>query len=212
MWVISGSENVFEMRIATLNGLFYNAPLVFLFIIPAITMRTFAEEKRTGTIELLYTKPLKDIEILLAKYLSGFFIIFISLLPTWIYYMSVDYIADPAGAGIDIGGTIGGYIGLYLIAAIFLAIGIFCSSCTKNQVVSFLMALTLSFFFYKGFDAIGTFSWWGSWDGTIQSLGISAHYQSLQKGVLDTRDLTYFISLSLIFLALTHLILKSRRW
>ena len=211
MWVVSGSENVFEMRISTLNGLFYNAPLIFLFIIPAITMRTFAEEKRSGTIELLYTKPLKDFQILLAKYLSGFFIIFISLMPTWIYYVSVFYMGDPVG-NIDIGGTIGGYIGLYLIAAIFLAIGVFCSSCTSNQVVSFLLALTLSFIFYQGFDAIGSYSWWGTWDGAVQSIGISSHYQSLQRGVLDTRDLTYFISLTAIFLVLTQLVLKSRKW
>ncbi|MBT4776299.1 MAG: gliding motility-associated ABC transporter permease subunit GldF [Crocinitomicaceae bacterium] len=211
MWVFSGSENVFEMRISTLNSLFFNAPLIFMFIIPAITMRSFAEEKRTGTIELLLTKPLTDTQIVLAKYLAGFSLIFIALLPTWVYYVSIYLMGDPVG-NIDNGGTLGGYIGLYLIGAVFVAIGTFCSACTKNQVIAFLFALVLSFLFYHGFEHLGSYSWWGTWDGAIQSIGIQQHFTALQNGLLDTRDLSYFISLILIFLVITRLVLKSRKW
>ncbi|MBL4704732.1 MAG: gliding motility-associated ABC transporter permease subunit GldF [Flavobacteriales bacterium] len=211
MWILSGMENVFEIRIATLNSLFYNAPLVFMFIIPAITMRMFAEEKRTGTIELLYTKPLTDLQILLGKYLAGFFLIFMALLPTWIYYISIYYMGDPVG-NIDTGGTFGGYIGLYFIGATYVAIGIFCSACTKNQVISFLFSLVLCFIFYQGFDLLGSYSIFGTLDGAVQSIGIRQHYASLQKGILDTRDITYFLSLIAIFLVLTRLVLQSRKW
>lgn len=211
MWVFSGSENVFEMRISTLNSLFFNAPLIFMFIIPAITMRSFAEEKRTRTIELLLTKPLTETQIVLAKYLAGFFLIFIALLPTWVYYISIYFMGDPIG-NIDNGGTIGGYIGLYFIGAVFVAIGVFCSVCTKNQVIAFLFSFVLSFLFYHGFEYLGSYSWWGTWDGAIQSIGIQQHFTSLQNGLLDTRDITYFFSLISIFLVVTRLVLKSRKW
>lgn len=210
MWVFSGMENVFEMQVASLYSLFYNAPIILMFIIPAITMRSFAEEKRTGTIELLFTKPISDTRILLGKYFAGFFIIIIALLPTLIYYASIVIMGDPPG-NIDDGGTLGGYIGLFFIAAIFLAIGVFCSACTKNQVISFLFSLVLCFIFYQGFDLFGTYSTWGTFDGAIQSLGIRQHYNSLQKGVLDTRDLAYFISLTVTFLILTRLVLQRRK-
>ena len=211
MWVFSGLSNVFEQQIASLEPLFYNAPIILMFIVPAITMKSFAEEKRTGTIELLLTKPITDIQILLGKFLAGFFIIFIGLLPTLIYYASIYTMGDPPG-NIDNGGTVGGYIGLFFISAIFVAIGVFCSACTKNQVISFLFAFVLCFLFYQGFSLAGTYSWFGTADSMVQNIGISTHYAALQKGVLDTRDLSYFITMIVSFLTFTWLILQARKW
>lgn len=211
MWVFSGQENVFMGGRATMDGLFYNAPILFLFIIPAITMRSFAEEKRTGTIELLFTKPLSDMKIILAKYFAGVFLVFFSLLPTLIYYQSVKYLGDPVG-NIDTGGTWGAYIGLFLLGACFVAIGIFCSALTKNQVISFLLAIVLCSLFYVGFEFLGSYDTFGSLDDVILKLGIMDHYTSIKRGVVDTRDLLYFFSLIGVFIVLTRLVLKSRSW
>jgi ABC-2 type transport system permease protein len=211
IWVISGMENVFEIRTSTLNSLFFNAPLVFMFIIPAITMRMFAEEKRTGTLELLYTKPLTDTQIILGKYLAGFFLIFLAILPTWIYYISIYNMGDPVG-NIDTGGTFGGFIGLYLIGAVYVAIGTFCSAVTRNQVLSFLFSLVICFILYTGFDFIGSYNLLGAgWDAAAQSIGIRQHYATLQKGVLDVSDIIYFLGLVVTFLVLTRLVLLRGR-
>ncbi|MFT7611479.1 MAG: ABC-2 type transport system permease protein [Parvicellaceae bacterium] len=211
IWVISGMENVFEIETSTLNSLFYNAPLVFMFIIPAITMRMFAEEKRTGTLELLYTKPLTDTQIILGKYLAGFFLIFLAILPTWIYYISIYNMGDPVG-NIDTGGTFGGFIGLYLIGAVYVAIGTFCSAVTRNQVLSFLFSLVICFILYTGFDFIGSYNLLGAgWDAAAQSIGIRQHYATLQKGVLDVSDIIYFLGLVVTFLVLTRLVLLRGR-
>ncbi|MEM9051662.1 MAG: ABC transporter permease, partial [Bacteroidota bacterium] len=195
---------------ATLDTLFYVAPWVFLFLVPAVTMRSFSEEKRTGTIELLFTRPLSDSSIILAKYFAGVVLVLLSLLPTLIYLYSVIELGNPEG-NVDMGGTLGSYLGLFFLAAGFTAIGIFASAVSDNQVVSFIVSLFLCFFCYSGLNQIASFDLFGPLDRFIQSLSISEHYDSMSRGVLDTRDIIYFFILSGIFIILTRGILKSKR-
>lgn len=207
MWVIPGQTNVFDSGFSDMGFLFINAPAIFLFLIPAITMRLFAEERRMQTLELLFTKPITDLQIVLAKYFAGLVLLIFSLLPTLIYYYSIVQLGDPIG-NIDSGGTIGSYIGLFFLGAGFLAIGLFASSLTSNQIVSFLVAVVLCFFVYLGFDFIGKNIASGDLAYGIKNLGIEEHYASIQRGVIDSRDILYFISLIVVFLLATKLSLK----
>ena len=196
---------------ASLESFFSLAPILLLFIIPAITMRLFSEEMQLGTLEWLYTKPIKDIQIILGKYFASLAIIFIALLPTLIYYFSVYQLGYPKG-NIDNGGVIGSYFGLMLLAASFCAIGTFCSSITPNQIVAFILAAVICAMLFWGFELISNFSIFeGKLDFFIKNLGISYHYDSISRGVLDTRDLIYFSSLSFFFLYLTHFQLEKRK-
>lgn len=210
MWVLPSEMNVFDAGFSDMGFLFTNAPAIFLFLIPAITMRLFAEERRMQTMELLLTKPLTDFQIVMAKYLAGIVLLLFSLLPTLVYYYSIVQLGDPVG-NIDSGGTIGSYIGLFFLGAGFLAIGLFASSITTNQIVSFLVAVVLCFFVYLGFDFIGNNISSGELAYTIKNIGIEEHYLSIQRGVIDTRDLLYFISLIVVFLLGTKLSLKRRK-
>jgi ABC-2 type transport system permease protein len=217
MWIIpsdsnsSSNSNVLDTGYANIDSLFIIAPWVFLFLIPAITMRSFADEKKAGTIELLLTRPLTDLQIILAKYLAGFILVLFSLLPTLIYYYSVYRLGSPVG-NIDTGGMWGSYIGLLFLGAAFVAIGIFASAITDNQVVSFILALFLCFFVYTGFDYIGAFPWFSKIDNIIYALGINQHYVSMSRGVIDTRDMIYFVSLIAVFILGTRTVLESRKW
>jgi ABC-2 type transport system permease protein len=174
-------------------------------------MRSFADEKKSGTIELLLTRPLTDLQIILAKYFAGFILVLFSLIPTLIYYYSVHKLGSPAG-NIDTGGMWGSYIGLMFLGAAFVSIGIFASAITDNQVVSFILALFLCFFFFAGFDFISSFSFFGKIDNIIMALGINNHYNSMSRGVLDTRDVIYFVSLISVFILSTRTVLESRKW
>jgi len=211
MWGFPGNLLVLDQGYATLDTLFYVAPWVFMFLVPAVTMRSFSEEKRTGTIELLFTRPLTDFQIILAKYFAGVVLVLLALLPTLIYYYSVYNLGNPVG-NIDQGGTLGSYIGLLFLAAGFTAIGIFASSLSDNQVVAFILALFLCFVCYSGLEQIASFDLLGSFDRSVQELGIAEHYDSMSRGVIDTRDVVYFISLSGIFIVLTKAVLQSRKW
>ncbi|MCW3103896.1 MAG: Gliding motility-associated transporter permease subunit GldF [Bacteroidetes bacterium] len=217
MWIIpsdsnsSSNSNVLDTGYANIDSLFIIAPWVFLFLIPAITMRSFADEKKAGTIELLLTRPLTDLQIILAKYLAGFILVLFSLLPTLIYYYSVHRLGSPVG-NIDTGGMWGSYIGLLFLGAAFVSIGIFASAITDNQVVSFILALFLCFFVYTGFDYIGAFPWFSKIDNLIYALGINQHYVSMSRGVIDTRDMIYFLSLIAVFILSTRTVLESRKW
>lgn len=206
MWIFPGQENVFDNGEASLDSLFYNAPMVFLFLIPAITMRLFSEEKRTGTIEMLFTKPLSDIHIILAKYFAGVVLVIFSLLPTFVYMFSIIQLGDPPG-NIDFGGTWGAYIGLFFLGAVFVAIGVFASVLTANQVVAFLLALLLSFIAYAGVDYISTV-FGGATEAVVQKFGIIEHYLSIKRGVVDSRDILYFLSVIVFFLSLSLFALK----
>ena len=211
MWVFPGDSNILDNGYANINTLFIMGPWVFMFLVPAVTMRLFAEEKRLGTIELLFTQPISDMSIILAKYFAGLFLVVFSLLPTLVYFGTVYYLGNPIG-NMDIGGMWGSYIGLLFLGAGFVAIGIFCSSITDNQIISFVIAIFLCFFCYTGFDSISALSEFGGLDDVILNLGIQEHYLSMSRGVLDTRDILYFLSLISVFLLLTKTVLDSRKW
>ncbi len=210
MWVFPGQLNVLDQGYATLDTLFYVAPWVFMFLVPAVTMRSFSEEKRTGTIELLFTRPLTDFQIILAKYMGAVFLVLLSLVPTLVYVYSVFFLGNPIG-NLDVGGTIGSYLGLFFLAAGFAAIGIFASSVTDNQVVAFIFALFLSFFCFNGLEQIASFEMFGAFDRFVERLSIAEHYDSMSRGVIDTRDVIYFVSLSGLFIVLTKAALQSRK-
>lgn len=211
MWVFPGDTNVLDGGYASLNPLFNIAPWIFMFLIPSLTMRLFADENKAGTIEFLLTKPINDLQIILAKYLAGLLLVFICLLPTLAYYFTVYYLGTPVG-NLDQGGTWGSYLGLLFLAAGFVAIGLFASSLSDNQVISFIIAVFMSFILYIGFDFIGTLALFGDLDLLIIQLGISEHYVSMSRGVIDTRDAIYFLSLISLFVLFTKTKLSSRKW
>ena len=211
LWIFDGRYNILEQGYSSIDGLFGMAPMVFLFLIPAITMRSFAEEKRVGTIELLLTRPLSDLQIILSKYFAGIILVGISILPTLVYYYSVWRLGSPVG-NIDTGGTWGSYIGLMFLGSTFVSIGIFASSVTDSQIVSFVLALVTCAVCYLGFDAISSLRIFGSADTVVQSLGILEHYDSISRGVIDTRDVIYFLTVNAFFILLTKTVLQSRKW
>ncbi len=210
MWVFP-QTSVLEFGFADMSTLFNMAPFVFLFLIPAITMRSFAEEKRNGTIELLFTQPVSDFGIVMGKYLADILLLIISLLPTLIFYYTIYQLGMPLG-NIDSAGVAGSYIGLILLGASFTSIGIFCSSLTDNQIVAFISSVFLSYLSYVGFDYIAGLSFWGSASTFISSLGIDYHYKAMSKGLIDSRDLCYFLTVIVVFVYSTKLVLSSRKW
>lgn len=211
LWVFPLGFNIVDNGYASLDNLFMIAPFVFLFLIPAITMRSFADEKRSGTIEMLLTKPITDLQLILAKFSAGVTLVLFSLIPTLVYAVSVYLLGLPPG-NMDMGGMWGSYVGLMFLGSAFVAIGIFVSSLTDNQIVAFILALTLSGFAYIGFDAVADLSLFGKADLFIMSLGIQAHYASMSRGVIDTRDVIYFFSLISVFILSTRIVLESRKW
>jgi len=199
LWVFPESS-ILDYGYAGLDSLFSTAPYLFMFLIPAITMRSLAEERREGTFELLLTRPLANWQIVLGKYLACLVLVLFALLPTLVYYYSVYQLGAPQG-NIDTGGVIGSYIGLFLLGGSFTAIGLFASSISKNQIIAFTIAVFLCFFFYSGFDSLSQMLALQSLN--LQDIGITEHYQSVSRGVLDTRDLTYFIIVVGLFICLT---------
>jgi ABC-2 type transport system permease protein len=191
--------------------LFFMAPWVFIFLISAITMRSFSEEIKQGTFEVLSTKPITDVQIVLGKYLASVSLIVFAILPTLLYFYSVYQLGLPKG-NIDVGATWGSYIGLVLLGASYAAIGVFSSAVTPNQIVAFILSMFLCFFVYVGFDQLSNLSLFGGLDSWVQSLGIQVHYDSISRGVVDTRDLVYFGSIVVFFLGLTLVVLDSRKW
>ena len=197
---------------ASLGPFFQLVPNVLTFIIPAICMRAFAEERQTGAIELLVTRPLRDVEIVLGKFFACLLLVVIALLPTLVYYYTVHQLGAPVG-NIDDGGTIGSYLGLLFLSMAFVSIGLFASSLTTNQIVSFLLALALSFWCYFGFDYLSTLPvFYGNGDVFIQSLGMQDHFRNLGRGLIDSRDVIYFLSITAFFVLLTVLSLERRKW
>lgn len=214
MWIIpseGGGYNILDNGFANIDPLFIVGPWIYLFLIPAITMRSFSEEKKSGTIELLLTRPLTDLQIILSKYFAAVSLVLLCLLPTLIYYYSVWQLGFPKG-NIDTGGTWGSYIGLVLLGAGFASIGLFASSVSENQVIAFIVAMLLCFIFYTGFDFLSSSGIFGRQEAAIKSLGINDHYVSLSRGVIDTRDVIYFVSLSAVFISLTRFTFLSRKW
>lgn len=210
LWIFPDSS-ILEYGYAGLDSLFSTAPYLFMFLIPAITMRSLSEEQKEGTFELLATKPLTDWNIVLGKYFACVVLVLFALVPTLIYYFTVYSLGATIG-NIDTGAVIGSYIGLFLLGSAFVAIGIFASSITKNQIIAFTIAVFLCFFAFSGFESISQLLSLQQFDTFLSSLGISEHYQSISRGVLDTRDLIYFLSFISLFLVITKTILGGRKW
>jgi len=207
LWVFPDSS-ILDYGYAGLDSLFNTAPYLFMFLIPAITMRSLAEERKEGTFELLLTRPLTDGQIVLGKFLACVLLVLFALIPTLIYYYSVYSLGNPPG-NVDTGAVIGSYIGLFLLGSGFAAIGLFASSVSKNQIIAFTIAVFLSYFFYAGFDSLSSLL--SLQNLGLQNIGITAHYESVSRGVLDTRDLGYFVCLSAFFIWCTLLVIKIQR-
>jgi ABC-2 type transport system permease protein len=210
MWVLP-DYNVLNLGYANLDTLFDMAPWVFIFLISAITMRSFSEEKKTGTIEILTTKPISDLQIILGKYFASVVLVLFVLLPTLLYYYTIYQMGAPKG-NLDSGAILGSYIGLFFLASAFAAIGIFSSAVSDNQIVSFILSMFLCYCFYNVFDLFADFKLLGSYDSIVASLGINSHYQSISRGVIDSRDVLYFVSLILAFVWATKMVFGSRKW
>lgn len=205
LWVFSGSYNIFDAGFADLASFFELAPWVLLFLIPAVTMRSFSDEMKMGTLELLLTKPISLTQIVLGKFTGAFVLICIALIPTLLYILTISELGNPEGNW-DAGSTLGSYIGLLFLIAAYTAIGIFASTLSKNQIVTFIVAVFICFLLYYGFEGLATISSTGfSWE----YVGMKAHFNSIARGVIDTRDLIYFISVAFIFMGATILKLKN---
>jgi ABC-2 type transport system permease protein len=211
LWVFPGEMNVLDAGYSSLETLFVIAPWVFLLLVPAITMRSIAEEKKTGNMELLLTRPLNDLQIILAKYLASFVLTMVSVILTLIFYYSVIKLGSPLG-NIDHGGTWGSYFGLLFLAASYVSIGIFASSLSDNIIVSFILSVLLCFLLYMGLNSISDLIFSGTTGNILLNLGIDAHYHSLQRGVIDSRDLIYFFSIIILFILFTRIKMNSRKW
>lgn len=210
LWIFP-ETSVLEYGYADMSTFFSLAPYVYIFLIPAITMRSFAEEKRGGTMELLLTKPITDWSIILGKFMASFLLVIFSILPTLLYYFSIRWLGSPVG-NIDTSGIIGSYIGLILLGGVFCTVGILASSITPNQIVAFILSAFLCFIVFTGFESLAALNVWSTYSIEIKQLGIVSHYESMGKGLIDTRDLVYFFSVGFIFLLITKVIIGSRSW
>jgi ABC-2 type transport system permease protein len=196
-------NNIFDFGYATLERFFQLSPWILLLLIPAITMRSFADEFKAGTYEILQTRPLSHTQIITGKYLGCLIVVFIAILPTVIYIFSLQSLSS--NEGIDSGATIGSYIGLIFLAAVFTSIGIFSSSITNNSVIAFIVALIGCALLYYGFSAISKLPGLsGGADYYVEMAGIDFHYRSVSRGVIDTRDMVYFLSVIILFLSITN--------
>ncbi|MBT8220278.1 MAG: gliding motility-associated ABC transporter permease subunit GldF [Bacteroidia bacterium] len=210
IWVFP-EYSVLESNYATLAQLFELGPFLFTFLIPAITMRSLAQEKSLGTLEFLSTKPLRSLDIIVGKFLANLTLVILAILPTIIYALSISQLGSPVG-NLDTGEILGSYIGLIMLGAGFTGLGILASAVTDNQISAFLMGVFLCFMFYWGFDLISGLSlFFASGDLLIQKLGMAFHYNSISRGVLDMKDLIYFLSLTVFAIVLTDLVLKMNR-
>ena len=209
LWIIP-NYSILEYGYASMERFFDIAPWLLLLLVPAVTMRSFADEFRTGTIEWLSTKPVSDLEIILGKYLATLALIFFALLPTLIYVYTVNNLSYP-DISIDWGAIIGSYVGLFFLAATFAAVGVFCSSLTANQVVGFLVSLLACYVLYTGFEQLSKLPKFAEGiDYYLSMVGMEFHYNSISRGLIDSRDVIYFISVIAFFISLTRFSLTSR--
>lgn len=205
LWVFKGEFNILDNGFADLSTFFLLAPWILIFLIPAVTMRSFSDEKKQGTLELLLTKPITTLQLVLGKYLGALLLIIIALLPTLLYVYTVYQLGNPMG-NLDFGSTLGSYFGLLFLVAAYTAIGVFASTISDNQIVAFIVAVFLCLFFYIGFEGIADVIS----SNSVEQLGMNAHYKSMSRGVLDTRDLIYFLSVTILFIALTKFNIKKQ--
>ncbi len=204
LWVFEGAYNILDAGFADLSNFFQLAPMVLLFLIPAVTMRAFSDEKRMGTLELLLTKPIGIRNIVIGKFLGAVILIGLALLPSLLYILTIDSLSS-ATSSLDIGSTLGSYIGLLFLVFGYTAIGIFTSALAKNQIVAFICSVLICFLLYYGFEGLSAVL---SYSISLESLGMKAHFDSMARGVIDTRDVLYFISLTSLFIILTVINLK----
>ncbi len=210
MWVLKGST-VFDLGLASMLVMFQMAPYVLIFLVPAITMRSFSDEQKNGTLELLATKPITETQIILGKFFASLTLVLFAILPTLIYYFSIYQLGTPIG-NIDTGAMWGSYFGLLLLAAAYTAIGIFCSSLTENQIVALISGMALCFGFYQVIGLLGEVKWLNVIGKSMQWFGLDYHYDSLSRGVIDTRDVLFFTSITALFLLSTKLKFQARKW
>ena len=206
LWVFEGEYNILDSGFADLSPFFTLAPWILIFLIPAVTMRSFSDEKKQGTLELLLTKPLSLWQIVNGKFLGSMLLIVMAIIPTFIYVWVISGLGSPEG-NIDMGSTMGSYFGLLFLIAAYSAIGIFTSTLSENQIVAFIVSVFLCFFFYFGFESVATIV--PSFQGLISSIGMQDHFKSMSRGVIDTRDVVYFVSITILFLSFTVYNLKS---
>lgn len=206
LWVFEGEYNILNNGFADLSPFFTLAPMILIFLIPAVTMRSFSDEKKQGTLELLLTKPLPIWQIALGKFFGSMLLIFIAIIPTLLYVKVISDLGMPEG-NLDLGSTVGSYLGLILLIASYCAIGIFSSSLSDNQIVAFLISLTICFIFYFGFESLSLII--PNFQSQIAGFGMLHHFKSIGRGVIDTRDVMYFLSICALFLSFTVYKLKS---
>lgn len=209
VWVYP-ETNVLDSGFADLQVLFDVGPFVFIFLIPAITMRSFAEERKTGTMELLLTRPVSDIQIIMAKYLASLVLVLFALLPTLLYYYTLYNLGNPSG-NIDSASVAGSYLGMLLLGAVFVSFGLFASALFDNQIVSFIVGAFLCYILYQGLGSLVT-DVWATAAPVLNWISLSYHYNALGKGLVDSRDIIYFGSLATLMLGATRLSLQSRNW
>jgi ABC-2 type transport system permease protein len=206
LWVFQGEYNILNTGFADMTPFFTLSPWIFIFLIPAVTMRSFSDEKKQGTLELLLTKPLSIWQIVNGKFLGALLLIVMAIIPTLIYVVVIARLGMPEG-NIDMGSTIGAYFGLVFLIAAYCAIGIFTSTLSDNQIVAFIISVFVCFFFYFGFDGLASIT--PAYSNMISSFGMQNHFKSMGRGVIDTRDILYFVILTVLFLSLTVYKLKS---
>jgi ABC-2 type transport system permease protein len=206
LWVFQGEYNILNTGFADMTPFFTLSPWILIFLIPAVTMRSFSDEKKQGTLELLLTKPLSIWEIVNGKFLGALLLIVMAIIPTFIYVVAISRLGMPEG-NIDMGSTIGAYFGLAFLIAAYSAIGIFASTLSDNQIVAFIISVFVCFFFYFGFEGLASIT--TTYSTMISALGMQDHFKSMGRGVIDTRDILYFVSLTVLFLSLTVYKLKS---
>ena len=210
MWIFSGDFNVLDFGYANMDSFFMLAPILFLIFIPAICMRLFSEEYRSGTMEVLLTKPISIWNVVVSKYLAANVLVLFSILPTLIYFISIYFLGETIG-NLDVGGIIGSYLGLFMLSSGFIAIGIFASAISSNQVVAFLIAIICNAIVYYGFGILSEVTFFQNWDLFISNLGIAYHYNVMSKGVIDSRDILYFMSICFLFLMLSKITIQLKR-
>jgi len=210
LWMIKGN-NIFDLGVASLQVMFEVAPFILIFLVSAITMRSISEEKRLGTLEILTTKPIHDVQIIVGKFLASVTLILIAIIPTLFYYYAIYNLASPVG-NIDTGATMGSYIGLILLAACYASVGMFSSSLTDNQIVALIASMLLNFFFFGVLGMLGDISWLTNIGKSLEWFGLEFHYDSISRGVIDTRDVIYFLGFIFVFLGLTKIVFESRKW
>lgn len=209
VWVFP-ETNVLDYGYSDMGVFFNMAPFVLMFLIPAVTMKMLSEESNTGTIEILVVKPVTKLQIILGKYFAALTLVIMAILPTFVYYFSLYQLSSPVG-NIDTAGIAGSYIGLFLLSSVFCALGILTSSLTKNQVIAFITATFISFILFTGLNSLAGINVWSSLSLPLSKLSLEFHYNAMSKGVLDTRDIIYFIGLNVILLYFSNLSLSNKR-